>query len=67
MLTAVLGACLGDYQFIGFSLVELVDDLIELRYHGKPIGYVSKTQGRVEEVRQACKSYLRSHDFGNCN
>ena len=66
MLPQVLIASLGDYGHIGFTLKELDDGSIELRFMGKLVNVFNKND-TVALIRYSCQEYLRVHEYGNCN
>jgi len=58
MLKEVLAACLGDYYNVGFTLEEIDDHSLELRFKDNTIGHFSSVGATVAGVREACQDYL---------
>lgn len=63
MLETVLAACLGDYTHLGFTLSEIDDHTLELRFMGKHVGYFVSTGATEAGVKEACQVYLRGHEL----
>lgn len=64
LMQEVLNASLGDYSHIGFTLHELDDHFLELRFMGKHVGYFSSVGATIAGIHEACQIYLRAHEFG---
>ena len=57
-------ACLGDYDHIGFTLIEN-EHFLDLCFMGKHVGYFSSVGATVQGIREACQEYLRREEFAN--
>lgn len=58
MLEQVLMRCLGKYSYTGFTLSEIDDHVLELRFIGKRVALFSTSGATEEQIRYACKQYL---------
>lgn len=61
MLEQILANCLGNYQYSGFTLSEIDDHLLELRFMGKKVAFFSSMGATGEQIRNICKQYLEEH------
>jgi hypothetical protein len=65
MLEQILANWLGDYQYIGFTLSQVDDHVLELRFMGKKVGLFSSIGATEQRIRQTCQRYLREHEYRN--
>ena len=63
MLERILANCLEDYQYVGFTLRELDDHVLELCYMGERVGLFSSTGATQQRIKQTCQRYLREHEY----
>lgn len=51
---------LGEYTDMGFSLVEIADDFLELYFKDKKIATYNQILATEEIIQEGCKNYVAS-------
>ena len=59
-LQSILDAALGEYQPIGFRLMELDDHILVLHYRDEMVGAISLGRATVPVIHEACREHLES-------